>query len=70
MGEIRVEWRRTWQTAPYESESVNLSMTDTVQTKSTTVEGRAKELALAQRKMFDEIAFIGDQIMQDRIGRT
>ena len=66
MAEIKVEWRRTIQTAPYESESCHLGYTETYQPRATDPVDQAKEIALVEGRCFMELARIGDQAIATR----
>ena len=72
MSEIRVEWRRVLNLAPYETETIVLGITETIDVKPISArleeaEARAATLAKLHRVMFDKIAEAGASIVIEHL---
>lgn len=74
MAEIRAEYRRTWQVKPYETETITLSITDTMwmpeTSKKTSAEDlvdRSDGLRAAVALYYKQLAEIGDKLLEERL---
>lgn len=67
MPEIHVQYRRTWQVKPYESESVELSITDTVEVEPTKPASRAPLLSTLAGVYYRQLAEMGEALMGERL---
>lgn len=68
MAEIKVSWRRTWQIKPYETETIELGMTDTLPVNGNAHE-RGVTVANTERVLLLELTRIGDRIMAERLAK-
>lgn len=68
MAEIRVTWRRTWQVKPYETETIELGMTDTLTLTGKTATERGRQVGAAEKVLLDQLTEVGDRIMAERLG--
>jgi len=62
MGEIRAEWRRSWQVKPYESETITLAVTE-----KTDPEWDRGTVLEQEAELFRQLAELGDRLMEERV---
>lgn len=67
MAEIKVLWRRTWQIKPYETETIELGLTDTFSPQGATAEARGAHVGTVQRALLAQLTQVGDAIMAERL---
>lgn len=58
MAEIRVAYRRTWQVKPYETETIELGITDTVE---------GEGVLDTQAHLYRELGKVADRLMAERL---
>jgi hypothetical protein len=67
MPEIHVQYRRVWQVKPYETESVELSVTDTVEVEPAKPAPRAALLSTLAGVYYRQLAEMGEALMGERL---
>ncbi len=72
MAEIRVTYKRTWQPKQYESEGLELTIVETVNTAPlgmipSEMDKRAQVLATLESLVYKQLAAVGDAAMLDRL---
>ena len=70
MAEIRAVYKRSFQVRPYETETVELSVTDEIDDASATIAGvqlRTVTLAALVRNLHGDLAEVGDKVVLERM---
>lgn len=71
MAEIRVTYKRTWQPRQYESEGLELSITETVDVRPVKdvreADAQGKMLASMEALIYRQLAEVGEQAMLARL---